>query len=130
MSFGLSLTYVHALRSPMTDSIFPKLQILLEDTEYQKALEYVASKKDQDRYKSTIDFIHAELYGGWRKAACFRYYEDKGCLYKDNPRVTPEMITLEEKEMMLAMEVALQQMQEEREQSWIQFRKQWQRIAA
>lgn len=113
-----------------TETVFPAVERLLEETEYQKALKYVSFRKDQDRYRSVVDFLFVELMGGKWKAACFRYYDD-GCLLKDDPRVTPEMLSEWEKQICIALEVAWNDMDEERTRSWKDFRKRWlRRLAA
>ena len=112
-----------------TETVFPAVERLLEETEYQKALKYVSFRKDQDRYRSVIDFLFAELMGGKWKAACFRYYDD-GCLLKDDPRVTPEMLSEWEKQICMALDVAWNDMDEERTRSWKDFRRRWQRKLA
>ena len=117
------------LRMPMT--MFPAVEELLEETEYQKALQYVAGRKDMDRYQSIVDFLFSELMGGKWRAACLRYYDDNGCLLKDDPRVTPDMLTEWEKQICTALKVAWNDMNEERTRSWKSFRKRWQlRLAA
>lgn len=125
--FRMSLSLCYRLERPMSESIFVEMQAMLEDTEYQKALNYVAGRKNMDRYQSIGDFLFSELMGGKWKAACFRYYEGNGCLIKDDPRVTKEMIVEWDKQICLALETAYSDMDEERTRSWTDFRRRWQK---
>lgn len=130
MSMSLAPRLVMSLTQPATRTVFPAVERLLEDTEYQKALGYVAGRKDMDRYRSVGDFLFSELMGGKWKAACWRYYEGEGCLLKDDPRVTPNMLSEWEKQICMALEVAWSDMDEERTRSWQDFRRRWQRRLA
>lgn len=52
-----------------TESIFPEVEAMLFTTsseDYQKALQYVAAKKDMNRYKSVVDFLFCELFPEWQ----------------------------------------------------------------
>jgi hypothetical protein len=145
MSMSLAPRLVQTQTQPATQSVFPAVERLLEDTEYQKALGYVAGRKNMDRYRSVIDFLWSELMGGRWKAACFRYYEGKGPLLKDlkvdifdddgkllgrRRKITPEMLAEWEKQLCMALEVAWSDMDEERTRSWKDFRRRWQRRLA
>jgi hypothetical protein len=119
----LTLTLSHS--PPISKSIFVEMESLLEDTEYQKALRWVAGRKDMDRYRSIGDFLFSELMGGKWKRACFLYYEGDGCLLKDDPRVTKEMIVEWDQQICLALKTAHSDMDEERTRSWTDFRRRW-----
>ena len=130
MSMQLVPRQIQRLESPCAESVFPAVDQLLEDTEYQKALKYVAGRKDMDRYNSMVDFLFAELMGGIWKAACLRYYEGKGCKLIDDPRATPEMLAEWEKQIVMALDVAHDDMNEERTRSWVDFHRRWQKRIA
>ena len=71
-----------SLTGGATQTIFPKAEQLLAETDYQKALQFVSSRKNMNRYRSMMDFLFMELFTQYQKH-CFRYYEDKGPLLKD-----------------------------------------------
>lgn len=130
MSMSLAPCLIQRLDRPCADSVFSAVDRLLEDTEYQKALKYVSGRKDMNRYNSMVDFLFAELIGGIWKTACFRYYEGDGCKLKDDPRVTPEMLAGWEEQLVLALDVAQDDMKEERTRSWADFHRRWKKRAA
>jgi hypothetical protein len=81
---GLGLTVSQALRANLcqelrlvggtTDSIFPEVEALLQaSADIQQALDYVAGRKNADRYESVVDFLFCELHTEYR-SACFRFY--------------------------------------------------------
>jgi len=104
-----------------TDSIFPQVEaLLLSDVDYQRALEFVGSRKDMDRYRSMVDFLFCEIFTQYRYA-CFKYYKGKG-------RLLRYMITIEQwfffnNVLLKALEIAYQRFTEKRATSWIAFRK-------
>lgn len=108
-----------------TLSVFPAVDIMLEDTEYQKALKYVAFRKHQKRYHSMVDFLFAELMGGRWKALCFRYYENEGPPLKNHPEVTKIALKSWEKQLCLALRIAWHNMDKRRTQSWSKFHCRW-----
>ena len=125
---GLSLShrvYQHQVQEPSTASMFPAVDELLEITDVQKALKFVAGRKDMDRYRSMVDFLFAELVGGKWKAACFRFYEGEGPALKDDPRVTIEMLAKWEYQLVVALNIAEEMHLMELKTSWGWFHKQW-----
>lgn len=58
-------------------SIFPLTDEALEDTTHQEAIQYVAGRKNMDRYRSVIDFLFCELFIQWQYA-CFKFYDETG----------------------------------------------------
>jgi len=66
--------------------------LLAEDKEYQKALNYVSKTKKVIKYRNFIDFLFCELFKIWRQA-CFEYYNEGGDLLIDHPDMTDEMAT-------------------------------------
>ncbi len=129
---GMSLTprLLQTQVRSATQTVFPAVEELLEETEYQKALGYVSARKNQDRYWSVIDFLFAELMGGKWKVACFRLYDGDGPVLKECRGVTPEKLAEWEKQICVALDVAWSDMDEERTRSWSDFRKRWRRRLA
>lgn len=125
MSMSLAPRLIQRIDKPCVESVFPAVDQLLEDIEYQKSLGYVAGRKDMNRYNSMVDFLFAELMGGKWKAACFRYYEGNGCKLIDDPRVTPKMLADWEEQLILALDIAHDDMNEERTRSWLDFHWRW-----
>jgi hypothetical protein len=61
-----------------TASIFRETEdYLLESSDHQCALEYIARRKNMDRYHSMVDFLFCELFPSMQKG-CFAFYEDRG----------------------------------------------------
>src|SRR5215471_16035522 len=88
MGQRLTLRHEMTLTGQMTRSLFKRTEILLRDSDYQKALQYVASKKKMERYRDVIDFLFCELVAGW-KAHCMAFYADEGPPLRDAPEATP-----------------------------------------
>lgn len=109
MALSLSFRQVQALVQALsltggaTQTIFPAAERLLRKTDYQKALEHVASRKNMERYHSMMDFLFAELFTKYRRA-CFRYYEDGGPLLRDT--LTREQIERYDRWLVIALKVA------------------------
>lgn len=103
--------------------------MLLGETDYQKALEFVAGRKDMNRYRSMVDFIFAEIWLQW-KPKCFAYYELGG-----EKRLLKNFITEEERAsyerwMVSALKHAKTKLDEKRRESWKSFRIEVLRLAA
>ena len=102
-----------------TESIFPQVEaLLLANTDYQKALECVAARKQMERYRSVIDFLFCELHPQWRRA-CFRFYLGGGQQLKDILR--PEQLVEYSDRMLKSLEIACDLFREDRCKSWKQF---------
>ena len=103
-----------------THSIFPQAEaLLINNTEYQKALEFVGSMKDMSRYKSLMDFLFCELVPQYRKK-CFLFYKGEGPLLK-------EILDIKEvvyygKLLLKALEIAQEMLSEKRKINWTKFR--------
>jgi len=65
-------------------TIFPKTEAKLHQTEYQKALKFVARKKYMERYHSMMDFLFCESFTQWRFHA-FKFYNGEGPRFIDEP---------------------------------------------
>ncbi len=64
-----------------SESIFPAVDALLEDRQYQKAIVFAVRKKEVRRYRSFVDFLYCELFNDWVR--CFQYYEGDGPPFRD-----------------------------------------------
>ena len=95
-----------ALIGGATESIFPQVEaLLLSNTDYQDALQYVASRKNMDRYRSMMDFLFCELFPEW-KASCFRFYENEGPALRE--QISIEEILHYNNKLLKAMDVAIE----------------------
>lgn len=66
-----------------TESIFPHVEAwLLADADRQHALEFVAARKNMDRYESVMDFLFCEIFTEF-KSPCFKYYDRAGNPLRD-----------------------------------------------
>lgn len=71
-----------AISGGATDSIFPKIDSMLEETFFQKALEFVAAKKHMDRYNSMVDFLFCEIWIEFQPS-CMKFYKGAGPKLKE-----------------------------------------------
>lgn len=103
-----------------TETIFPAVEEFLLETEFQKALEFVAGRKKMNRYASMMDYLFCELAGhGWPRR-CQLYYQGEGpqlqYLIDEAQRVRFEILLL------AGLQHAYHLFSENREISWKQFR--------
>jgi len=61
----------------VSETVFPKTEAKLEDTDYQEALEFVGARKNMEKYHSMMDFIFCEIFKEWR-FHCFSFYNGRG----------------------------------------------------
>jgi hypothetical protein len=117
----LTLTQCLKLTGGSTDSIFPEVEALLSaSSEYQKALDYAAKRKNANKYRSVIDFLCMELFPHL-KAGCFRFY-------LTGKKPLREIITESQRvqiawHMLQALVIAYAAFCEDRRLSWTQLRK-------
>lgn len=120
MTMGMSISMMPRMELHFLKSIFPQVETLLEDREYQKALRFVAWRKNMDRYTDTIDFLFCELFGHpWIKR-CQEYYHNDGDPLRKI--ITEEQKEYYQKKMLSALELAYQRFTEHRKCSWNWFR--------
>ena len=104
-----------------THSLFVKTEEKLNEIEYQKALEYVAKKKNMSKYRDMIDFLFCELFQQW-KNPCFKFYEEEGPRLKDHLIIPQVIKSYDEVLSNVALEIAkLIMEQQRREFWWVQF---------
>ncbi len=118
-ALNLKLCQELKLTGGSTITIFPEVEALLAITDYQKALDLVAKKKNAYKYRSVMDFLFCELYPH-RRPACFRYYLSGKLPFR-------EIITMAQRqvyawELCRALAVAYQAFCEKRTLSWTAFR--------
>lgn len=118
------------LETECCETVFPAVDELLAETDYQKSLAFVGRMKDMDRYNSVVDFLFGELIGGKWRQACFRFYEGDGPPLRDHPDVTPEMMADWELRLVKALDFAFDLWSAEFDCSWKTFKRQWEKIAA
>ncbi len=61
----------------LTQSVFPRTEKKLNRLEYQRALQYIACRKNVDRYWDVLDFLFCEIFTEFRPH-CFKFYKDNG----------------------------------------------------
>lgn len=113
----------------MTETIFPAVEDLLNETEYQKALEFVSRRKNMRRYHSMMDFLFCEIFIAYRHR-CFVYYAGHKGSKRLKDTISEEERTEYEKWLVAALGVALKKMVEARELSWTSFRAEVLKLAA
>ena len=104
-----------------TGSLFPEIDKFLEDTDHQLALQFVASRKNMDRYHSMVDFLFAEIFIKYR-GDCFRFYSGDGPQLRNSKIATKENISMWQSKMIQALKHALEVFQEKRQINWTRFR--------
>lgn len=105
----------------MVGSLFKNTAGLLQESDYQLSLEYVASKKKMTAYRDMIDFLFCELVVGFRYH-CKRYYDDEGPPLMAHPSATPEQIASWDIFLASALHVAHEAMEQKRRMTWSLFR--------
>ncbi len=105
----------------LTNTIFPKTEALLNNSEYQEALQYVASKKKMTNYQSMMDFLFCELFPHPWRNRCIDYYNDKGKPVRKQPEATPHWIAEHDLKLYVALEVALAMKQQDIKAHWSEY---------
>jgi len=104
----------------VTGSIFPEVEAYFDaDSDRRKGLEYVAARKDMDRYHSVMDFLFCESFTQHR-AACLRFYDDEGKPLRD--LISEEKRAEYAAHLLYIVEQAHAWYSEKRRQSWSAFR--------
>ena len=99
-----------------TSSVFPQVEaLLIGDTDYADALQYVSSQKKTDGYHSMVDFLFCELHTEWR-LPCRKFYMGGGPQLKE--LITPAKLFEYNKQLLIALEVAHSCMSEQRKKNW------------
>jgi hypothetical protein len=135
MDLGFRLDLTHCLEMCLCDedsgigeSVFPKVEEwLTESSDHWQALQFVASKKDMQRYRCIIDFLFCEIFVDYR-GGCFRFYDECGPQLRFI--ISTEQIANFQRRLMAAMRLAHDMFQERRRASWTSFRCEALRLAA
>ena len=112
---SLEIEQTIELDGGMTSSVFPKLEKLLNDSEYWKSLEYIGKRRDQDPYKSIIDFVLCEVMPQY-KDPCLRFYHHDGPAIRELE--SDEDIRKIEGILLVFVSIAYHYFCEDREISW------------
>ena len=113
-----------------TTTIFPVVErMLCGETDCQLALEFVAGRKEMDRYHSMIDFLFCEIWTAFR-SRCFTYYQKGG-----DERLLKNFLTEDERAnferwMISALSLAKDRLNAKRHASWKSFQIEVLRLAA
>lgn len=106
------------LSGGLTQSIFPRVDHALKNTDTQRALEFVASRKRMNRYRSLVDFLFCELFTEWQED-CQQFYAGEGCQLRE--RIRSEFRSGYEVVMLHALDVAHQRLEEKRRGNWCDY---------
>ena len=102
-----------------TESIFPLVEaVLLNLTDYQIAINFMADSKEVRHYRSLIDFLFCEINPSW-KTACFQFYLGSGKQLKD--LLKPRQIKLYQFQLLKALELALLFYEKQLSKSWLEY---------
>jgi len=108
-------------------SIFPKIDRMLEETDCQKALQFVGQKKSMKRYVDMVDFLFVEIFQEFRRS-CFQFYRKKGPPLVDV--ITEEDRVRFEAVLVKALELATIRLQKREFIYWSRFREEVLKAAA
>lgn len=99
----------------ITGSVFPEVDRLLQQSDYQQAMHFVAGRKNAGRYRSVMDFLFCEIHTEWR-GHCQAYYRDSGPPLRE--QIDEPLRREFARRMVVALEVARRLHDEERCRSW------------
>uniref|UniRef100_A0A6M3KZG6 Uncharacterized protein n=1 Tax=viral metagenome TaxID=1070528 RepID=A0A6M3KZG6_9ZZZZ len=99
-------------------TVFPRSEKYLSDIDHMMALQYLASKKRYDRYRSIMDFVFCELFPHW-KPYCFAFYREKEKRLKDIMK--KDELVRYDRRILIALTKAYNWYCDKREQSWSGF---------
>src|SRR3989339_694000 len=99
-----------------TSSIFPRVEaLLLNNTDYQEALEFVAARKKMEKYHSMIDFLFCEIFTEYQ-LACFHFYNGRG--HQLHKMISPVQKFHFEQALLKALEIAHATWRRKKIMSW------------
>jgi len=108
MSMAMSMSFEQVQRleicteNSIATSVFPLVEELLnEDSEYQKALEWVDTKDAMENFRSVVDFLFCKVAGQTWRNLCMQFYAGKGNQLRR--LVSIQKITRWEEELILAL---------------------------
>lgn len=118
MDFGMF--QIQTCDSGYSDCIFKEADALLNDSDAWHALQFVANKKNMDRYHSVMDFLFCELMGGVWVGRCMAFYRGNGKRLLE--LMTPEEILCCDKLLCVAIWYAQDCLKKHRQETWTKFR--------
>jgi len=89
MGMMFSMTMVTEQKMDITtemsavNNIFPRVVDFLEEDDHIRGVEYVAKRKNMNKYRAVMDFLVGEFFGGEFRRACFAYYEGTGKPFRE-----------------------------------------------
>ena len=84
LSLQVCLTQELSLTGGMTQSIFPDVEEIMEETDAQNAVSLIAPPARMNRFHSLVDFLLVEANADQAKG-CFKFYDDKGPALRGMP---------------------------------------------
>jgi hypothetical protein len=120
MTMGMDMRAMRTLsqiqvHEPMTASIFPQIDAMLEQTEYQKAVGFFPKGRYRvGRYASVLDFLFSELFD--MQDYCFAFYREEGAPLRDI--LTPSQRAWCEHVLDGALRIAKAAMESDRRREW------------
>lgn len=97
----------------MSESVFPKLESLLEDEEYVKVIQRFNKVNE---YDNLMDFLFVEMFPSWR-AAYIEFKENNGPKLINNPSLTKNILKEWDRTLCKCVKIAHKHM------SWTNFTK-------
>ena len=113
----------------MTASIFPAVDGMLNETDFQKSLEFVGARKDMERYRSMVDFLFCEVFIQYRYG-CFKFYEDETKYPQLKKILTADQVKQYGRWLVAALQLAREMFEKKLALTWTTFRCQVLTLAA
>lgn len=124
---SMSLIQCHQMRQLQITGgasigVFPLVEAWLNASlDHQEALQFVAARKNMDRYRSMVDFLFCEIFLDFQ-GPCFRYYDDKGPRLFEHRAYSDEAQAAWEKRLLAGLHLAYEIFKARRVQDWTQYR--------
>ena len=106
------------VKNSMTKSVFPEVELLLEDEKYVEALRKF---NNFDEYDDIIDFIFVEMFPTY-KTKYIEYKEKDGTKLMTSPSITKNILKIWDKKLCKCVKIAYKHM------SWTNFTKDCDRL--
>jgi len=101
-----------------SETVFPKTEDKINETDYQQALEFVGRRKNMDQYHSMMDFLFCETFPDPWKFKALKFYNGKGPKIIDDPDITDKILFHYDKTLCIVLEIALKMLNKRRESGW------------
>jgi hypothetical protein len=107
------------LTGGLTQTVFPKTEAKLNDLDYQEALEFVAKRRNMERYHSVMDFLFAESFPMPWKFKCFSYYNGRGTSLINDPDISDSQLAAYDEILCgLVLEICMLLLKAKRSATW------------